>query len=172
MPNITVRTCTPKDVGVLLSLGIETFRDTFSEFNSAENMRLYLSKNFSQEKVAAEFDEPGAVFFIAEQNDVPMGYAKVRSAKKPEGLNGYSPMEVERIYVSKDHLGKGVGQLLMQTCIDHAKQSGYDMIWLGVWEHNKRALAFYEKWKFERFSQHTFMLGNDAQTDLLLKKKL
>jgi ribosomal protein S18 acetylase RimI-like enzyme len=169
---ITIRTCTKNDVGALLTLGIQTFRDTFDEFNSPENMRMYLSQNFTPDKIASEFNETGAVFFLAENAGLPTGYAKVRASKKPEGLNGYSAIEVERIYVHKDFLGKGVGQQLMQTCLDHAKQGGYNMIWLGVWEHNKRALDFYQKWGFEKFSQHTFMLGQDAQTDLLLKKKI
>jgi len=170
--DVTIRICTPADIGVLLPLGIQTFRDTFAEFNTPENMRLYLSNTFTPEKIAAEFNEAGAVFFIAEADAQPAGYAKVRASKKPEGLNGYSSVEIERIYVAKDYHGTGVGQQLMKTCLDHAKNAGYDVVWLGVWEHNKRALSFYEKWGFERFSQHTFTLGHDPQTDFLLKKKL
>jgi diamine N-acetyltransferase len=170
--SVNIRTCTIKDVGTLVALGIETFRDTFDEFNTQENMRLYLSKTFTPEKIAAEFNDPGAVFFLCEENNKPAGYAKVRATKKPDGLNGYNALEIERIYALKNYIGKGLGTQLMQTCLDHAKNAGYDLVWLGVWEFNKRALSFYERWGFEKFSSHTFMLGNDAQTDLLLKKKL
>jgi diamine N-acetyltransferase len=170
--SVVIRICTVKDVPALVSLGIQTFRETFEAVNTAENMKAYLDTTFNHEKVTAEFDETGAVFFMAEVNGLPAGFAKVRASKKPEGLNGYSALEVERIYATKDQIGKGVGRQLMQTCLNYAKQTGYDVVWLGVWEHNQRAIDFYRKWGFGKFGQHVFMLGDDAQTDLLFQKKI
>jgi ribosomal protein S18 acetylase RimI-like enzyme len=170
--NLIVRTCTTEDVKTLVSLGIRTFRETFESVNTEENMKLYLESNFSEKRVASEFKEPGAVFFIAESEGLPVGFAKIKDSKGEPALKGHRAMEVERIYAVKKLIGKGVGRMLMQTCLDHAKKSGYDLVWLGVWEYNHRALEFYAKWGFEKFSQHTFMLGHDAQTDFLLKKKI
>ena len=81
-------------------------------------------------------------------------------------------IEIERIYASKAYLGKHVGKTLMEACLKLAKQGGHNVVWLGVWEHNPRAIAFYEKWGFEKFGSHSFLLGNDLQTDLLMKKNL
>ena len=81
-------------------------------------------------------------------------------------------IEIERIYVRKEYLGKKVGGLLMKKCLELAQQKGYTLVWLGVWEHNAKAIAFYEKWGFEKFGSHAFLLGNDLQTDWLMKKNL
>jgi len=169
---IAIRTCTTKDIGTLLALGIRTFRDTFSTDNTPENMRLYLGKTFTPQQLEKEFSEEGTVFFLAVDGDQHVGYAKVRASEKPEALNGSSPLEIERIYAIQEYFGKKIGHVLMETCLDYAKRNGFDTVWLGVWEHNPRAIAFYEKWGFEKFGQHPFMLGNDLQTDLLMKKKI
>lgn len=170
--NVTVRVCTVSDIETLVRLGIQTFRETFDAVNTVENMKLYLEKTFTVEKIRNEFKEPGAVFFMAEHQNIPLGFAKVRTSKNEPGLNGTSPLEIERLYAAKDHIGKGIGKMLMQTCIDQARKSGCDVVWLGVWEHNVRAIEFYRKSGFTKFGQHTFMLGTDAQTDFLLQRKL
>ncbi|HYC86732.1 MAG TPA: GNAT family N-acetyltransferase [Chryseosolibacter sp.] len=169
---VTIRTATQEDVPTLVELGIRTFRESFEEMNTPENMKLYLDSTFTTEKLSAEFREPNAVFFLACEKEIPVGFAKVRASKTPEGLNSTRAIEIERIYVVREQIGKGAGQKLMQTCLDLARQKRYEFVWLGVWEHNARALRFYKKWGFEHFSQHVFMLGLDAQTDLLMKKKL
>lgn len=116
--------------------------------------------------------EPGSVFFIAEENGSPAGYAKVRNQKTVEALDHLKALEIERLYAVKDWIGKGIGSKLMQHCLDYAFQQGYDVVWLGVWEHNPRAIQFYKQWGFEKFGEHVFMLGSDAQTDHLMKKNL
>lgn len=90
----------------------------------------------------------------------------------PEGSNHADAIEIERLYAHKNYLGKRVGHMLMQTCLAFAKKMGCSVLWLGVWENNSRAIAFYERNGFVRFGQHTFMLGNDEQTDWLMKKTL
>jgi diamine N-acetyltransferase len=169
---VTLRSCSLHDAETIVSLGIKTFRDTFDEMNTPENMMLYINKTFTLRRVKEEIQEPGSVFFLAEKDGEPIGYARVRASAKPEGLDGYSAMEIERLYADKKFIGKRVGHLLMSACLHHAKEHGYDRVWLGVWELNARAIAFYEKWGFEKFGQHVFMLGTDAQTDLMMKKQL
>jgi ribosomal protein S18 acetylase RimI-like enzyme len=169
---VTIRSCSAHDAETIMSLGIRTFRDTFDEANTPENMMQYINKTFTLRKIREELQEPGSVFFLAEKDEEAVGYARVRVSKKPEGLDGYSPLEIERLYSDKKFIGKRVGHILMSTCLHHAKEHGYDCVWLGVWELNARAIAFYEKWGFEKFGEHVFMLGTDAQTDLMMRKKL
>jgi ribosomal protein S18 acetylase RimI-like enzyme len=169
---ISVRTCNHTDVDTLVSVGIKTFRDTFDEFNSPENMILYINKIFTRKAIEQEMKEAGTVFFLAFDGRKPAGYAKIRASENPEGLQPASALEIERLYVHKGYFGKRVGYMLMQTCLALAKKKDCQVLWLGVWEHNARAISFYQKHGFEKFGQHTFMLGNDAQTDFLMRKEL
>ena len=169
---ISIRPCTTKDIETIVFLGRKTFRDTFGAVNTEENMQMFLDSAYTVEKITTEFAEPGSVFFIAEVRSVPCGFAKIRTSHTPEELVGQGAMEIERIYAINDFIGKGIGAKLMKTCLDYAKEHGFKVVWLGVWEHNLYAIDFYKKWEFTFFSQHTFMVGNDAQTDLLMKRKV
>ncbi len=169
---LNIRECSLADVPELITLGIKTFRETFEAVNSKEDMDLYLSSTFSEEKIADEFKGNGAKFFIVEENGKAVGFCKVKASEIPEELEDHRPIEIERIYAIKDSIGKGVGKAMMEHCIAYARENGFDVIWLGVWEHNQPAIAFYKKGGFEFFGQHVFMLGRDAQTDLLMKKHL
>lgn len=167
---ITIRNCTKKDAEKILALAIRTFRDTFDESNTPENMMLYITGQLTLPKIKEALEEKGSVFFLAEKAGQAVGYARVRQSPLPEGFSEENAIEIERLYVDKKFIGKRVGYLLMNSCLRHATRNGFKTVWLGVWEHNTRALAFYEKWGFQKFGHHTFMLGNDAQTDLLMKK--
>lgn len=169
---VTIRSCSLKDAEALVSIGIRTFRDTFDEMNTPENMMLYLNETFTIKKIRAELQEPGSAYFLAESGDTTIGYARLRTGEIPDGLQAQSPIEIQRLYVDKDFIGRRVGYLLMSTCLNYANARKHDVVWLGVWEHNMRARAFYTRAGFEEFGKHVFMLGNDAQTDLLMKKNL
>jgi ribosomal protein S18 acetylase RimI-like enzyme len=168
----SIRTATKNDLSLLQSLGIRTFSETFSQYNTAENMRLYLEKSFSRQQIEAELDDPSAVFLLAYDDDVTAGYARLRQGTNAEGLNSVNALEIERIYAVQEYIGKQAGRRLMDACIGYATEKGFDTLWLGVWEHNARAVRFYEKYGFEKFGEHVFMLGSDAQTDWLMKKPL
>ncbi len=168
---ISVRTCHAKDLDTLVSLAIKTFRDTFDEFNSPENMLRYINKAFSRKAVDKEMHEPGTVFFLAFDGRKAVGYAKISASTPPAGVNP-AALQLDRLYVHHHYLGKRVGYMLMQTCLGHARKKGCPTMWLGVWENNDRAIAFYERLGFSRFGQAVFMLGDDAQTDWLMKKEL
>lgn len=169
---ISVRTCNQKDVEALVALGIKTFRDTFDEYNTPENMIHYINDTFTRKIIEHEMKQPGTVFFLAFDGRKAAGYAKVRSSHTPTGLSSTSALEIERLYAHREYVGKRVGYMLMQTCLAYAKKKNIQTLWLGVWEKNARAISFYEKNGFVRFGQHTFMLGQDAQTDWLMKKEL
>lgn len=169
---ISVRTCNEKDVDVLVSLGIKTFRDAFDEFNTAENMMLYINKTFNRKVIERDLKNPAVVYFLALDGRVAVGYSKVKIAPLPEDGNDSFALEIEKFYARKDYHGKKVGYMLMKTCLAFARKKALPAVWLGVWENNARAIAFYEKNGFVRFGQQTFVLGNDAQTDWLMKKEL
>lgn len=170
--SITIRVATLDDVEAIVSLGIRTFRDTFDEVNTPDNMMRYLNETFTIKRIGEEILEKGAVFFIAEQESQAIGYARVRHSEKPDGVGEGKTIEIERLYADKKFLGKRVGYLLMSECLQFARDNDAKWVWLGVWENNERAIAFYKRWGFERFGEHVFMLGKDAQTDWLMKKNL
>ena len=168
----TTRLATLDDVDTLVKVSVKTFRDTFAEVNTKEDMKIYLAKAFSRDQLIKEITDPASTFLLALDGESVVGYAKLNEGEGRNELNGERGIEIERIYTLKDYLGKRVGKLLMQTCLDVAAERGHKMVWLGVWEYNPRAIAFYEKWGFKKFGSHPFLLGNDLQTDLLMKKYL
>lgn len=170
--SITIRVATLDDVEAIVSIGIRTFRDTFDDVNTPENMMQYVNETFTLKRIGLEILEPGSCFFLAEQDSQVIGYARVRHSEKPEGVGEGKAIEIERLYADKKFLGKRVGYLLMSECLQHARDTDCKWVWLGVWENNERAIAFYKRWGFERFSEHVFMLGTDAQTDWLMKKSI
>lgn len=170
--NVTIRTASINDARLLADLGAITFHDTFVTFNTEKDMELYLAKNFSTAQLERELNEEGTKFIIAERNGEAVGYAKMRAQEEPEGLNEPNQIEIERIYTRKEYFGKAVGKTLMDACLNIAKSGGHKVVWLGVWEHNPRAIAFYVKCGFEKFGTHPFVLGTDLQTDILMKKEL
>lgn len=168
----TVRLASLADANLLLEFGAKTFHDTFAEHNTERDMKMYLEKTFTLDQVKQEINDSRVTFLLVFKGDAVMGYAKLKEGHSPTELTAEGAIEIERIYVHKDYLGKNVGQLLMRSCVNIAKEHGYTFMWLGVWEHNSRAIAFYEKCGFEKFGSHPFLLGTDLQTDLLMKKKL
>jgi ribosomal protein S18 acetylase RimI-like enzyme len=172
MSNIEIRTVTPNDIDQLQKIGRQTFQETFSESNSEENMKSYLEEGFSKEKLIGELNDENSEFYFATLYDVVIGYLKINFGESQTELKDSKALEIERIYVSKEFHGKSVGQLLYDKAIQIAKQKSKAYIWLGVWEENLRAISFYKKNGFIEFDKHIFKLGNDEQTDIMMKLKL
>ncbi|MFT4024073.1 MAG: GNAT family N-acetyltransferase [Flavihumibacter sp.] len=169
MEEIQIMAATVHDLDRLRAIGIQTFTETFAAINTAENMRKYLAESFSMEKLAAELNDKNAFFFLAVVGDVPVGYLKLNTGASQTELKEERGMEIERIYVSKAFHGKKVGQLLYDKAIETAGAGNLEYVWLGVWEKNFRAIRFYEKNGFRPFDKHMFYLGDDAQTDIMMK---
>lgn len=169
---ISITVANINHVSALNELSITTFCDAFGPDNSQEDMDKYVAEEMSIPKLTDELKDGNNIFFIAWMKDEMAGYAKMRLHKKPEELSANNPIEIERIYVLQKYHGQKIGTALMSHCINHALASKHDVLWLGVWEHNHHAIAFYNKWGFEIFGTHPFVLGNDHQTDLLMKKQL
>ena len=168
----TVKIGTLSDAHVLSEFGAMTFYDTFAQYNKETDMKTYLEKTFALDQVKKEINDPSVTFLLVFDGHAVIGYAKLKEGNTPASVTDGGAIEIERIYAHKDYIGKNVGQLLMKTFINIAKERGHALIWLGVWENNPRAIAFYEKCGFEKFGSHPFQLGTDLQTDLLMKKKL
>ena len=170
--DITVRLATADDVNLLTELGARTFEETFAVDNTPEDMATYLASAFNVEQQTAELADPDSTFLIAEVSGVAAGYAKLHARQPDEGITGKKPIELVRLYVERKWLGRGVGEALMRRCLDEADRSGFKTIWLGVWERNLRAQAFYRKWNFREAGKHVFQLGDDSQTDILMKREV
>jgi GNAT superfamily N-acetyltransferase len=153
-------------------LAARTYYDTFAAVNTPENMEAYLSAAFSVQQIETELRDPRSTFFIADLDGKSVGYAKLlRDGDMPECVPREKAIELVRLYVDKAVLGAGVGAALMQACMERAKSEGFRTIFLGVWEHNARAQAFYGKWGFERVGEHIFQMGDDPQTDWWMMRR-
>jgi diamine N-acetyltransferase len=168
----TIRRATPGDVKLLVDIGARTFSSAFADDNSPEDMSEYLTTNFNCNRLSVELADPWSTFFIAEVHQVAAGYAKLRKGDTPECVSGANPVEIERIYTLPEHFGKGIGEALMNACLEEAKQMGFQTVWLGVWEHNDRARAFYRKHGFRDAGDKIFQLGSDPQTDKVMERAL
>jgi diamine N-acetyltransferase len=168
----TIRPATSADAALLAELGARTFYDTFAPHCSAEDMAAYLDEAFSPEIQAAELADEDRCFFIAEVEGRAAGYAQLHAGEVPECVAGEAAIELARMYVAKEWFGQGAAHALMQTCLDEARGRGYRTMWLGVWERNWRAQAFYRKWEFQVVGSHVFPVGSDPQVDLLMERTL
>lgn len=169
MENTIIKRVTLDDLEKLQKIGRQTFEETFSESNSEENMRNYLEEGFSKKKLTAELNDSGSEFYFAIVQDEVIGYLKVNFGASQTELKDSRALEIERIYISKEFHGKGAAQILYNKAIETAKQKNAVYVWLGVWEENPRAISFYKKNGFVEFDKHIFKLGNDEQTDIMMK---
>ena len=160
------------DLEELRNLSIQTFKETFEEVNTEEDMQKYLLENLSIEKLKSELENPNSEFYFAENNNEILGYLKLNFKDAQTEKLEENHFEIERIYVLKAFLGQKIGQILFDKAIEIGREKNLEYVWLGVWEENHRAIRFYEKNGFEIFGKHDFVLGEDVQTDLLMKMKI
>lgn len=170
MEHIVINKASINDLESVKRIGRETFLETFAESNSEADMKMYLDKNFSDSKLTGELSNPDSHFFIAWEGKEAIGYLKLNTGKAQTELQNAVSIEIERIYVKQEYHGKKVGQLLCEKALEIARQMEKEFIWLGVWEENPRAIRFYEKNGFTAFDKHRFVLGEDEQTDILMKR--
>ena len=168
----SIRIAVAADAEMLAEFARRTFYEAFAQMNSPENMEAYMSQNFTLQKFSAQFADPGATFLIVEIEATPVAFAKLYDGEVPDCVGGFAPVEIERFYVDRQFHGMGVAQTLMQACFDRARHSGHGTVYLGVWENNHRAIAFYRKCGFDVVGSHPFQLGDETQNDLLMERRL
>jgi ribosomal protein S18 acetylase RimI-like enzyme len=164
----TVRRATPADAALIAELGAATFREAFAAFNRPEDLAHYLAKAYGVAQQSAELADPRVTYLIGEAGGRPAGFAMLRRGATDPAVTGPDPVELVRIYVSSAVLGTGLGSALMEACIAEAAHAGHRTLWLGVWEQNPRALAFYHRWGFVDVGSHIFTVGTDPQTDRVM----
>ena len=163
-----------EDAQKLAPLAIKIFNHTFAAnpLNKPEDMKEYIAEAFSLEQTERELRDRDSIFFIAENDGNMIGYAKLQKHSGEDCIADKNPIELQRLYVAHEFHGSGTAAKLMEVCFEEAQQQNFQTIWLGVWEYNFRAQKFYEKLDFKVVGEHIFMLGRDAQTDLVMEKKL
>jgi diamine N-acetyltransferase len=162
---IRFRQALPDDAETLLQFAARTYYETFSPANTPENMQAYMAHAFTLPQFKAELNDSRAVFLVAEIDGRLAGYAKLLADEAPECVAGEAPVELVRFYIDQAWQGSGLASALMEECLREAKDRGCKTIYLGVWERNLRAQAFYRKWNFVTVGEHTFQMGDDPQVD-------
>lgn len=171
-PEVRIRAAVLADAAVLAELGERTFRDSFAKDNTPEDMEAFLATHYRPELQEAELKDPRNLYLLAEVSGVPAGFALLRDGAREQGVHAERPLNLVRLYVDQPFLGAKVGAALMSRCLEEGRARGNDVLWLGVWEHNTRARAFYARWGFAEVGEMKFLLGNDLQRDLVLTLKL
>ena len=169
---LEIKPAQSEDAVLLSKFAERTFRETFERDNSAENMALYISETFSPDKQLAEILDPNRRIVFATSGNELIGFYHLLVGKPDDAIRGPHPIELLRLYIDSQFHGKGLAHRLLGEAIDRSKQERFETIWLGVWEKNYRAQAFYKKWGFEEVGSHIFRVGTDPQRDLVYSKAL
>jgi len=172
MPDVRIRLAEPHDAEVLADLAARSFRDTFADVNTAEDLRLHIDRSFSRELQASEIANSEIRTLVAEVEGMPAGFAQVCLAPAPECVSEPLPVQLWRFYVDAPWIGRGVAKPLIAAVCAEALALGGLTAWLGVWERNDRAIAFYLKCGFLDVGSHAFLLGEDRQTDRIMVRRL
>lgn len=167
-----IRRATVADAAALTEFGARTFRESFGKDNTAEDMEKHLASAWRLDLQRAEVVDPAIETLVAVSKDGLAGFAMVRERHSPPGVSTVRPVELWRFYVDKPWQGRGLAQALMRAVEDSARARGGRELWLGVWERNERAQAFYRKCGFEKVSQQIFVVGTDPQTDHVMMRPL
>ncbi|WP_368653830.1 GNAT family N-acetyltransferase [Ornithinibacillus sp. 4-3] len=169
----TIRPCTLEDLHLLKDISYDTFYETFKDQNKPENLQNYLKEAFTIEKLEREFNQPHSQFYFIYLNETELaGYLKVNMYDAQSEEMGDESFEIERIYVKKEYQKHGLGKLLFQKALDIAKENNKQKLWLGVWEKNENAIAFYQKFGFTKVGEHTFHMGDEEQVDFIMSKDI
>ncbi|MBE7515094.1 MAG: GNAT family N-acetyltransferase [Chloracidobacterium sp.] len=172
MPEVKIRKAAAEDAKLLTDLSYTTFWDAFAHHpkNAPDDLAHYMRQAFSIEQITEELADERNIFLVAHIGEKPAGYAKLIIESREEGITAERPIELARLYSHQEYIGKGVGQDLMDECFRLAAEGLHDVMWLGVWEFNPRAIRFYEKNGFRIVGKHNFRLGSDPQIDLLMQR--
>jgi ribosomal protein S18 acetylase RimI-like enzyme len=159
-----------EDAPALAVFAERSFRDAFAAQNRTEDLEQYLTRAYGERQQAAELSDPAVTTLVAETEGALAGFAQLRVGVVPACVTGSAPLELWRFYVDRSWHGRGLAQALMSAAVHAARARGADTLWLGVWELNPRAQAFYRKCGFVDVGHQRFQLGNAAQTDLVMAR--
>lgn len=167
-----IKPCTADQLDELVTLSKHTFSETFAHLNDPAHFTAYTEKAFSRKQIAQELENPESAFYFIYHQDELAGYLKLNTGKAQSDIRDADSLEIERIYVDQRYQGLGLGKALFEFSLDQAKAQNQRYIWLGVWEQNTKAINFYKSLGFYQFAKHPFKLGDDLQTDYLMRLDL
>lgn len=188
-PRVIIRCAAPDDAALLAALGSRLFAETYSASHNAKDIGDYTGVTFSTARQRAELDDARCRYLIVERTDPEIarahqsvdarhrdgeaaGYALLRLASPPLGVEGARPVEIARFYLDRAWHGQGVAALLMTRCLDEARDWKGDTVWLSVWEHNFRAIRFYERRGFLTVGSQPFRFGTIDEMDPIMARPL
>lgn len=172
--NIEIKAVQSAELPILIQMARSTFISNYAHLNNPVYFQQYLDRSFELPLFQAQWADPHTLFYWAIVDGAHAGYCKFRTEAAVEGMEeaGNQILEIERIYVLDSHQKLGLGKLMLEKAIEIARQEGYSSIWLGVWKDNPKAIAWYQSQGFEAFGEHIFWMGDDAQTDWLMRKRV
>ena len=170
--SIHLQKITKNNVQDLQEVSIQTFTETFKDNNSEKSLNDYLNTAYVLTKLEKELENPHSEFYFAYFNNELAGYLKININDAQSEKMGENALEVERIYIKKSFKRRGIGRHLIETAEQLAKKYQKNLMWLGVWEYNPKAIAFYETLGFKVIGAHSFFMGEEEQTDLIMSKQL
>ncbi|MEK4432801.1 GNAT family N-acetyltransferase [Paenibacillus sp. FSL M7-0802] len=164
--------CSREDLQILQEISIETFNDTFKDQNSPENMKAYMERAFNFKQLEEELSNVSSEIFFIYFNEEPAGYLKVNMNDAQSEKLGDESLEIERIYIKNKFQKHGLGKYLLNKAMEIAMEHNKKKIWLGVWEKNENAIAFYKKMGFVQTGAHSFYMGDEEQIDFIMTKTI
>jgi ribosomal protein S18 acetylase RimI-like enzyme len=170
--DIEIKGCAAGDLTGLRSFARRAFCDTFAAMNTPENIKKYINAVFGMSRMKQELADKDTSFYLLFADSVLAGYIKLNESGAQTDIRDPLSLEIERIYVSKQQKRRGLGSALMDRAVSEARLRGKAYLWLGVWEKNEAAIRFYMKHGFNAVGTHGFLLGDDAQTDVILRRDI
>lgn len=170
--SLTFRKCNGRDLDTLVAISKETFVDAFEKDNNPDDFQDYIKKAFAPDKVASELNNKESLFYFVYEDNLLVGYFKLNVGSAQTDVHDPDTIEIERIYVLAALQGKKIGERMLGEIINLAQEMGKSYVWLGVWERNTKAIRFYQRHHFKKFGEHPYYIGNDKQTDWLLRLDL
>lgn len=170
MKPVDIQEVTANELEELVLMARKSFLEAFTAGNKIENVYAYLDEAFTPAQFEKEFINPCSKFFVAKSEGKIIGYTKVNQVPSQTDIHDEESLEIARLYVLEAYKGQGFGKQLLDYAFDFARKNSLKYVWLGVWEHNKHAIQFYEKQGFKKFGTHPFPFGDEVQTDWLMKK--
>ena len=167
--DLALRKCTTDDLEMVRDISIKTFYNTYAELNTPENIRLCIEESFNVKEMTRVLEDPNVDIILLSMNGRPAGYVRINEAPSQTDINDPASLEVERIYILKEHQRKGLGKFLLDHAVSIATERGKEYVWLGVWERNENAIRFYEKCGMYKAGTHDFLLGEDVQKDHIMR---
>ncbi|OZB95399.1 GNAT family N-acetyltransferase [Paenibacillus sp. XY044] len=170
--SVKITKCSREDLRRLQEISIETFTDTFKDQNSPDNLKTYLERAFNTDQLEKELANNLSEFYFIFFDEELAGFLKVNMNDAQSEKMGDNSLEIERIYIRSRFQRKGLGQYLINKAMETAIKHNKEMIWLGVWEKNEKAIQFYKKIGFVQTGAHSFYMGDEEQIDYMMTKTL